>query len=423
MASHTMPALWEADASRGSTPAPSQPPTDEDYQQVLEYALMTPRSSSRSTRGPIRGPHSAPRQPTAAPAPQTVAPARESFGMPANPVLGMEVTYSPPDGPASRRAHDGRRRSSVADMIRDLTQENWDAQATSDGVPDANTTSDNAMFDHATNHPDGQDVFDQSLIEEEGSEADQEGSEAYDNEEEMESHVTAEQAAPRQPSGPSNDFWRVPEHGTASTNMRSATRAYQQGSSARSSATVTVPARAHASRLEQELPPVTFASADIAHNMDTMCASVKQMVLQFSQTYNENMQGKEAVIESLTQALEKEQERRSLQHNMVQWKLQLSERKREHFTSVLARRHHARTEMIKAFRGWRSVIENKYRDRIDRACQARAEEVCMQLRQHYEARLHERRVELEALHQELQVAEMRNAAFQQDVKKAFMRGW
>ena len=54
---------------------------------------------------------------------------------------------------------------------------------------------------------------------------------------------------------------------------------------------------------------------------------------------------------------------------------------------MLAKKHHERCLSRKVWDAWHSVIETKWRVRIEKACQAKAQEVCMQLTEDYETRL------------------------------------
>ena len=53
----------------------------------------------------------------------------------------------------------------------------------------------------------------------------------------------------------------------------------------------------------------------------------------------------------------------------------------------LAERHYSRSLTQKVWAGWHSVIENKWRLRVEKACQAKAQEVCMSLTNDYETKL------------------------------------
>lgn len=57
------------------------------------------------------------------------------------------------------------------------------------------------------------------------------------------------------------------------------------------------------------------------------------------------------------------------------------------FAEKLASRYHERRLQQKVWEAWHSVIENKWRSRVEKACQAKAQEVCLQLTNDYEAKV------------------------------------
>ncbi len=59
------------------------------------------------------------------------------------------------------------------------------------------------------------------------------------------------------------------------------------------------------------------------------------------------------------------------------------------FASTLAARHYERTLARRAWAAWRAIIENSWRQRVERACQAKAQEVCVQLTDDYERKINQ----------------------------------
>lgn len=53
----------------------------------------------------------------------------------------------------------------------------------------------------------------------------------------------------------------------------------------------------------------------------------------------------------------------------------------------LAEQHYHLQLKRKVWAGWHSLIQNRWRERVERACCARAEDVCMQLSTDYEAKM------------------------------------
>lgn len=53
----------------------------------------------------------------------------------------------------------------------------------------------------------------------------------------------------------------------------------------------------------------------------------------------------------------------------------------------LAEQHYHLQLKRKVWAGWHSLIQNRWREHVERACCARAEDVCMQLSTDYEAKM------------------------------------
>jgi len=53
----------------------------------------------------------------------------------------------------------------------------------------------------------------------------------------------------------------------------------------------------------------------------------------------------------------------------------------------LAGKHHSRVLARRYWDGWRSMIQTKWQDRVSKACQAKAEEVCQTLTDDYETQI------------------------------------
>lgn len=57
------------------------------------------------------------------------------------------------------------------------------------------------------------------------------------------------------------------------------------------------------------------------------------------------------------------------------------------YESKLADQYFQRTLLKKVWRGWRAVVQKQWKEVVERACQARAEEVCVQISNDYEAKV------------------------------------
>ncbi|XP_040277351.1 centrosomal protein POC5 isoform X1 [Bufo bufo] len=140
------------------------------------------------------------------------------------------------------------------------------------------------------------------------------------------------------------------------------------------------------------------------------------------QSYETSVHRKDEVISNLTRALEKQKEKTELMRTFSHWRLQQIEGRQEDYVCSLADRHYRRMLLKSMWRTWRSVMESNWKDKVEQACRARAEEVCVELSSNYESKvaqlsdaLEEARAEVSRLHAE-------RDQFEGSMKKAFMRG-
>ncbi|KAI8493683.1 Centrosomal protein poc5 [Branchiostoma belcheri] len=161
-------------------------------------------------------------------------------------------------------------------------------------------------------------------------------------------------------------------------------------------------------------------------------------------TYEQSIQRKDQVISNLTQALQRQKEKFDMLRAMVQWKLRHADERREAFASKLAckkyeqkistclfvfafasnlaRKHYELKISSRVWAAWHGIIEAKWRQRVERACQAKAQEVCMQLTNDYEARISSLNEALEAARNEVSRLHGDRDQYEETMKKAFMRG-
>ncbi|XP_059031255.1 centrosomal protein POC5 isoform X3 [Mustela lutreola] len=97
-------------------------------------------------------------------------------------------------------------------------------------------------------------------------------------------------------------------------------------------------------------------------------------------------------------------------------------RKDEAYEGKLADQYFQRTLLKKVWKGWRSIVQKQWKDVVERACQARAEEVCVQISNDYEARVAVLSGALENAKAEIQRMQQEKEHFEDSMKKAFMRG-
>ncbi|ELU07486.1 hypothetical protein CAPTEDRAFT_224814 [Capitella teleta] len=139
-------------------------------------------------------------------------------------------------------------------------------------------------------------------------------------------------------------------------------------------------------------------------------------------TYEKSIERKDQIISNLTQGLQKQKERHEKLRTFCEWKIKLNDQRREVFASALARQHHERKVTQKCWVAWHSVIENKWRQRVEKACQAKAEEVCLSLTNDYESKIKSLNEALEAAREEVGRLHGERDTYEETMKKAFMRG-
>ncbi|XP_068104882.1 centrosomal protein POC5 [Hyperolius riggenbachi] len=140
------------------------------------------------------------------------------------------------------------------------------------------------------------------------------------------------------------------------------------------------------------------------------------------QTYETSIRRKDEVISNLTRALEKHKEKIELMRAFTHWRLQQIEARQEEYASSLAHRHYKRALLKNSWRTWHSAIETNWKDKVEQACRGRAEEVCVELSNDYEARTAQMSSALEEARGEVQRLLEERGHFEGAMKKAFMRG-
>ncbi|NWI44858.1 POC5 protein, partial [Picathartes gymnocephalus] len=130
----------------------------------------------------------------------------------------------------------------------------------------------------------------------------------------------------------------------------------------------------------------------------------------------------EVVITNLTKALEKQKERVELMRKFTLWRIQHVKAKQEEYAIRIADTHFRRALMRKVWAAWRSLSEVRWKDKVARACQLRAEDVCVQLTSDYEAKIAELTATLEQTKAEILRLHNERDQYEDTMKKAFMRG-
>ncbi|XP_068033350.1 centrosomal protein POC5 isoform X2 [Anomalospiza imberbis] len=139
-------------------------------------------------------------------------------------------------------------------------------------------------------------------------------------------------------------------------------------------------------------------------------------------TYEISISRKDEVIINLTRALEKQKERAVLMRAFTLWRIQHVKAKQEEYAIRMADRHFQTTLMKKVWAAWHSVSEERRKDKVARACQLRAEDMCVQLANDCEAKIAELTAALELTRAEILRLHTERDQYEDTVKKAFMRG-
>ncbi|KAM9811196.1 centrosomal protein POC5 [Neosynchiropus ocellatus] len=146
--------------------------------------------------------------------------------------------------------------------------------------------------------------------------------------------------------------------------------------------------------------------------------SLKELI----RTYETSAQRRDEVIVNLKQVLQKQKEKLETMKTFMQWRLKHTEAKEEAYALRVADKHYSMQLKRKVWLGWHSLIQKHWKVKVERACRARAEEVCTQLSTDYEAKLAEHCEALEKAHAEIQRLRLERERYEESMKKAFMRG-
>ncbi|NXM72655.1 POC5 protein, partial [Serilophus lunatus] len=156
-------------------------------------------------------------------------------------------------------------------------------------------------------------------------------------------------------------------------------------------------------------------------DMKQLCSEVENLK-ELLHTYEISIAGKDEVITDLTQALEKQKERVELMRKFTLWRIQHVKANQEEYANRIADRHFRTALMKKVWAAWHSLRKEKWKDKVERACQLRAEDICVQLTNDYEAKIAELTATLEQTKAEILRMHSERDQYEDTMKKAFMRG-
>ncbi|XP_056275773.1 centrosomal protein POC5 isoform X2 [Pseudoliparis swirei] len=170
----------------------------------------------------------------------------------------------------------------------------------------------------------------------------------------------------------------------------------------------------HKLEMRKERERYAAQTADLRSELD----SLKGLL----HTYETSNQRKDEVIGNLSQVLDRHKERLEKMRVFTHWRIQHTEVKEEAHAAQVAQRHYNSQLKKKVWLGWHSLIQRHWKVKMERACRARAEEVCTHLSAEYEAKLAEHCVAIEKAQAEIQRLRLERERYEESMKKAFMRG-
>ncbi|KAM9546469.1 LOW QUALITY PROTEIN: centrosomal protein POC5-like [Salvelinus alpinus] len=139
-------------------------------------------------------------------------------------------------------------------------------------------------------------------------------------------------------------------------------------------------------------------------------------------TYETSNQRKDEVIVNLSQAVDRQRERLELMRTFTHWRLQHSEAREQAHSARLAEQHYRLQLKRKVWAGWHNLVQGSWKEKVEKACRARAEEVCVRLSADYEDKMAEHVAALDAAQAEIQRLHSERERYEESMKKAFMRG-
>ncbi|KAM7148797.1 centrosomal protein POC5 [Molossus nigricans] len=158
-----------------------------------------------------------------------------------------------------------------------------------------------------------------------------------------------------------------------------------------------------------------------AAHLKQLCNQINSLK-ELQKAYEISIGRKDEVISSLSHAIGKQKERIELMRTFFHWRIGHVKSRQDVYEGKLADQYFQRTLLKKVWKGWHSTVQKKWKDVVERACQARAEEVCVQISNDYETKFAVLSGALENAKAEIQRMQHEKEHFEDSMKKAFMRG-
>ncbi|XP_010723856.1 centrosomal protein POC5 isoform X1 [Meleagris gallopavo] len=139
-------------------------------------------------------------------------------------------------------------------------------------------------------------------------------------------------------------------------------------------------------------------------------------------TYEISIGRKDEVITNMTEALERKKEKIELMRRFTLWRIQQIKAKQEEYANRIADKQFQTALKKKVWTAWHSLSEERWKEKVAKACQLRAEDICVQLTNDYEAKIAELTATLEQTKAEILRLHSEREQYEDTMKKAFMRG-
>ncbi|KAI6650422.1 Centrosomal protein POC5-like [Oopsacas minuta] len=146
--------------------------------------------------------------------------------------------------------------------------------------------------------------------------------------------------------------------------------------------------------------------------------SMRELVTRYEMSLSHRNQA----LESITRSLSKVRHVCNARKYWGLWRERLAEARGMALKVRLAEQCNVRRMKRRSWEGWRSLIVGRWKARIERACQARAQQVCTHLTADYELKVAEAENALHEAREEVKVLTRDRETYEETMKKAFMRG-
>lgn len=139
-------------------------------------------------------------------------------------------------------------------------------------------------------------------------------------------------------------------------------------------------------------------------------------------TMENSLTRKDKVISKLMQTIERLKEKVDLSRAMNSWKQEIMDKKRAEFCEKIARNYHKRRLLSKAFQSWRNTVQCRWKKRMEKGCQSRADDTIKDLVKEYEEKLVQSKGQYGEFEREIERLRRERDRVTQAMQKAFMRG-